>query len=199
MAGSSSKPPESRKGARRRRKEAREAQKELNLSPEEEKFGSAYDRLEAQGVPTYAVWARPRNTTGEAWIPAGVMAVPRNMRVDDLIFQNELQLKQGIVRLYPKLSGQTADLEYGYNLKIYPDEPVKVAKRRMFASDENEGNPFASWIQQLTNPLNTQSLKSVKQLLDQSAGAVTDVEDKKEQNKREMDQEGGIDIDDYLK
>ncbi|CEM11905.1 unnamed protein product [Vitrella brassicaformis CCMP3155] len=140
-------------------KPVKKGKKDNDLDPEAQKYAKAYDELAAKGIPEYAVWARPKGLPDEAWVPVGSMAVPRKMKIDDVIYKEEEQMKKGLFKLYPKLKespeGGEAEFEYGYNLRAYPDEPVKVAKK----PQGGEKNEFVQWFESLMNPLDASKAK----------------------------------------
>ena len=68
----------------------------------------------------------------------------------DAIFANEDGLKSAIVRTYPKLKGFENEFEFGFNLKVYPDDPVEVA---MKSSGKKEGMSVGNWISNLLSPV----------------------------------------------
>ena len=47
--------------------------------------------------------------------------------MSNTIYANETDLKTATVRTYPILRGFERAFEYGFNLKLYPDDPVEVA------------------------------------------------------------------------
>ena len=66
------------------------------------------------------------------------------------IFGNEESLRQAAVAAYPGL--KSVDLDYGFNLAVFPDDPVRPAAREDAARSTN---PFMSFARDLTNPMNT--------------------------------------------
>merc|ERR1719421_916904 len=99
------------------------------------------------GVPEYRVYVAPKGT--EEWAPVGCVTVPRGEIVAQAIFGNEESLRQAAVSAYPGLKGQ--DLDYGFNLAVFPDDPVRPAKPEDAARSTN---PFLSFARDLTNPMN---------------------------------------------
>jgi len=81
--------------------------------------------------------------------------VPRSSSEDAAvsmaIFNNEDDLLKGAFKIYPKLKVSTDKFEYGYRLKEFPDDPVKICTKQ---STEASTNPFMQWFNQLDNPLN---------------------------------------------
>ncbi|KAL3928663.1 MAG: hypothetical protein SGARI_004969 [Bacillariaceae sp.] len=98
--------------------------------------GDRYDSIAAAG-------------DDESWFPCGSIAVKRGEQVSNAIFGNELALQEAIVRTYPKLKGFEAEFEYGYNMKIYPDEPVEIAVKGNASSGPSIGN----WMSNLLSPV----------------------------------------------
>lgn len=48
-------------------------------------------------------------------------------QIDSAIYDNEVNLVKGAFKLHPRLVGKEAEgFVYGYNLKRFPDEPIKV-------------------------------------------------------------------------
>lgn len=71
-------------------------------------------------------------------------------KVSDAIFANEQGLKEGIVRTYPKLRGEEDEFEFGFNLKVYPDDPVEVATK---GGPKSTGPSIGNWISTLLSPV----------------------------------------------
>jgi len=80
------------------------------------------------------------------------MTIPRTTKVDQALFENEENLIKGALRLFPKMD-LSGGLEYGYNLKAYPDEPIRIAER-----SKPESNFLKSYIENAMNPLNASGL-----------------------------------------
>ena len=59
-------------------------------------------------------------------------------------------MKEAIVRTYPKLGGCEDEFEFGYNLKIYSDDPVEVAVK---GGRKKEGMSVGNWISNLLSPI----------------------------------------------
>jgi hypothetical protein len=70
--------------------------------------------------------------------------------VSDAIFANEAGLRAAITRTYPKLAGFEEEFEYGFNLKIYSDDPVEVATK---GSAKQSGLSIGNWISTLLSPV----------------------------------------------
>mmetsp|Transcript_37211 Transcript_37211/g.105831 ORF Transcript_37211/g.105831 Transcript_37211/m.105831 type:complete len:184 (-) Transcript_37211:45-596(-) len=120
---------------------------------EREKMSSKYDDIAATGGQEYSIFVRQFGGEDESWLPCGSIAVPRNAQVSDAIFANEEALKLSIVRTFPKLKGFEAEFEYGYNLKIFPDDKVEVAMKQTKVAGPSVGN----WLSNLLSPVDTSS------------------------------------------
>jgi len=88
----------------------------------------------------------------DSWLPVGSIAVPRGAQVADAVFADEKALQGGITRTYPNLKGSEGEFEYGYNLKVYPDDPVQVAMKGN-ATGGNDGPSFGNWMSNLLSPI----------------------------------------------
>ncbi|KAG5188321.1 hypothetical protein JKP88DRAFT_234329 [Tribonema minus] len=115
---------------------------------EREKAASAYDNLAASGVPEHNIWVRVKGGGDQDWVPAGTMAVPRTEKVANAVFEQQEALLSGLYRVFPKLKGE--ELEYGSNLKLYPDEAVKVLEPK-----EKSDDMIKNWFESLLSPINT--------------------------------------------
>jgi len=114
-----------------------------------------YDDVAASGGQEYRIFVRQFGSDDESWLPTGSIAVPRGAQVSDAIFANEQGLQQAIVRAYPKLSGYELEFEYGYNLKIYPDDPVEVA---MKGGAKSAGPSIGNWISNVLSPVDASAV-----------------------------------------
>lgn len=112
-------------------------------------MSNKYDDIAASGGQEYAIFVRQFGGQDESWLPCGSIAVPRGSQVSDAIFANEEPLKTAIVRTFPKLKGSEAEFEYGYNLKVFPDDPVEVANKNMNTAGPSIGN----WISNVLSPV----------------------------------------------
>jgi len=115
-----------------------------------------FDKLKSTGAPEYMVLIRTVGDNGPSkWMPVGGIVVPRSSSEEQAlsiaIFNNEDDLLFGAYQAYPKLKNSTDKFEYGYRLKEFPDDPVKVASKE---STKVSDNPFAQWFNALDNPLN---------------------------------------------
>ena len=134
-----------------------------NIKPREKTAGqidreakaSKYDEISAQGGQEYNIFVRQFGSEDTNWMPSGSIAVPRGAQVSDAVFANEDGLKAAIVRTYPKLEGQEQEFEFGFNLKMYPDDPVEVASK----TNRSDGPSLGNWISNLLSPVDTSNLK----------------------------------------
>lgn len=123
-----------------------------------DKAAQDFDNLKASGSPEYMVLVREAATDGAEpsnWYPVGGIAVPRSSSLDNAlsiaIYNNEEDLLKGAYRAHPFLKKSTKKLEYGYRVKDFPDDPVKVANPDAAKEEEN---PVKQWFNALDNPLN---------------------------------------------
>lgn len=84
-----------------------------------------YDQMKADGTPDFEVYIRIQGKKN--WYPVGVIAVKRSNQISRAIFDSQAELLQGAFRLYPILRKHQSQLEYGYRLKAFKDEPIEVA------------------------------------------------------------------------
>lgn len=115
-----------------------------------EEKASKYDEIAATGGQEYRIFVRQFGSDDESWLPVGSIAVPRGAQVSDALFANEEGLRSSIVRSYNKLKGMEMEFEYGYNLKIYPDDPIQVAVK---GQGRSSGPSFGNWISNLLSPV----------------------------------------------
>ncbi|KAL3785353.1 hypothetical protein HJC23_011036 [Cyclotella cryptica] len=115
-----------------------------------EEKASKYDEIAATGGQEYRIFVRQFGSDDKSWLPAGSIAVPRGSQVSDALFANEKGLKEAIVRAYPKLKGMEMEFEYGFNLKIYPDDPIEVAMKGQAVT---QGPSIGNWISNLLSPV----------------------------------------------
>merc|ERR1712032_1031266 len=115
-----------------------------------ENKASKYDEIAGSGGQEYRIFVRQFGSDDKSWLPVGSIAVPRGAQVSDAIFANQDGLKTSITRAYPNLKGTEVEFEYGYNLKIYPDDPVQVAMKGQGSSN---GPSFGNWISNLLSPV----------------------------------------------
>ncbi|CAM9693338.1 unnamed protein product [Heterosigma akashiwo] len=120
---------------------------------EKEQAAQKYDEMASSGIPEYNIFAREFGT--EQWFPVGVMAIPRTAPVGDVIYNSEENLKKGAYKIFPNLKSAEV-LEYGYNLKQFPDDEIRQANR----SEAAKGNPILGWVEQLLNPVDSTSSKT---------------------------------------
>lgn len=117
---------------------------------EREKKAASYDEIAATGGQEYNIFVRQFGGEDDSWLPCGSVAVQRQSQPSDAIFGNEEALRNAIVRMYPKLQGFEMEFEYGFNLKVYPDDPVEVAKK---LPARQSGLSVGNWISTLLSPI----------------------------------------------
>lgn len=86
-----------------------------------------YDKMKEDGLPEYEIYIRIEGKKN--WYPVGVISVKRSSQIDQAVFANQEELVQGAFRLYPVLKKNRDQLEYGYRLKAFKDEPIQVAQK----------------------------------------------------------------------
>lgn len=100
--------------------------KASNRAADRNKAASQLDKMRADGTPEFEVYARIQGK--KQWYPIGVVAVQRSSQINRAIYDSEDQLLQGAVRLYPVLRKYQGQLDYGYRLKEFKDEPIELAE-----------------------------------------------------------------------
>lgn len=88
-----------------------------------------FDDFKSQGLPEYEIYLRVQGKKQLQWFPIGAIAVKRSSQIDAAIFANEEELLKGAFRLFPRLKQERENLEYGYRLKEFKDEEIKLAVR----------------------------------------------------------------------
>ncbi|MBT9310682.1 HHL1-like protein [Leptothoe kymatousa] len=83
------------------------------------------DQRRSSGDPEFEVHIRIKDK--KQWYPVGVVSVKRSVDIDRAIFASEEDLLQGAFRIYPILRKNKTNLEYGYRVKAFKDEPITVA------------------------------------------------------------------------
>jgi hypothetical protein len=86
-----------------------------------------YDEMKKSGLPEFNIFVRIQGQAN--WLPAGSMTVNRSSLINQALFQQEEELLKGVFHLFPKLRKHQGQLEYGYRLKEYKDEPIQLATR----------------------------------------------------------------------
>jgi len=94
-------------------------------SNERAKAAKEYDKMKAGGTPDFEIYIRIQGKKN--WYPVGVIAVKRSSQINQAIFGSQEDLLGGALRLYPTLRKNKHQLEYGYRLKEFKDEPIQVA------------------------------------------------------------------------
>ena len=121
-----------------------------------DKAAADFDALKATGAPEYMISVRTVGADGPSdWMPVGGLAVPRSNSVDTAvsmaIFQNEDELLKGAFRAFPRLKTSTDKFEYGFRLRAFPDDEIKIASQD---KTKESTNPLMQWFNQLDSPLN---------------------------------------------
>ncbi|MBW4470668.1 MAG: hypothetical protein KME45_09715 [Stenomitos rutilans HA7619-LM2] len=83
------------------------------------------DKLKAEGIPDFEIYIRIQGK--KAWYPVGSIALPRSDQINRAVFGSQDDLLQGAFRLFPILRKHQTQLEYGYRLKEFKDEPIQLA------------------------------------------------------------------------
>lgn len=117
---------------------------------------SKYDEIASTGGQEYNVLVRQFGSDDKSWFPCGSVAVPRGAQVSDAIYSNEEALKVAIVRRYPKLLGFENEFEFGFNLKVYPDDPIEVAVK---GKPRQGGLSVGNWISTLLSPIDASGVQ----------------------------------------
>lgn len=94
-------------------------------SNERAKAAKQYDKMKADGTPDFEIYIRIQGKKN--WYPVGAIAVKRSSQINQAIFGSQDELLQGAFRLYPILRKHQNQLEYGYRLKEFKDEPIQLA------------------------------------------------------------------------
>lgn len=94
-------------------------------SQERTKAAQQLDTLRSEGVPEFEIYIRIKDK--KPWYPVGAIAVKRSSQINQAIFANQQELLQGAFRLFPVLKKNQNNLEYGYRVKEFKDEPIQLA------------------------------------------------------------------------
>lgn len=112
-------------------------------SKETAKAAKQYDQMKVDGMPDYEIYIRIQGKKN--WYPVGAIAVKRSSQINQAIFNSQGDLLKGAFRLYPILRKHQNQLEYGYRLKEFKDEPIQLAVR----PQSNSNNGFQGAIAQV--------------------------------------------------
>jgi len=133
-----------------------------------------YQSQAKRGVPEYNIFLRPQNGSEAEWVPVGSMTIPRDTTVGKAVFDVEGELLKGTFKLYPKLKAFAETrankeglglFEYGYVMKAFPDEEIRViASQETVAEEANSKNFFSRWLDSITNPVDATELKNKGQV-----------------------------------
>ena len=99
--------------------------KQSQRSTERAKAAKQLDQMRTEGVPEFEVYIRIKDK--KPWYPVGAIAVKRSNQISQAIFANQQDLLQGAFRLFPILRKNQHQLEFGYRLKEFKDEPIQLA------------------------------------------------------------------------
>ena len=121
-----------------------------------EQEASKYDELAAAGGQEYSIFVRQFGSDDKSWLPCGKIAVPRGSQVSDAIYSNVQALEAAIVRTYPRLKGFEKEFEYGFNLKVFPDDPIEVAVK---GTPKEQGLSVGNWLSLLFSPVDATQAK----------------------------------------
>ncbi len=119
-------------------------------SQKRKKAQKQYDNLSEQGFPEFNIFVRLPEKPDQ-WLPVGSIAVKRSSAVNQALFQNEVELQKGALRLFPRLTKRKDELEYGYRLKdkAFADEPIQLAQRPAPSLLQKLRTNLQSWIERL--------------------------------------------------
>lgn len=84
-----------------------------------------YDQFKNDGTPEFEIYIRIQGKKN--WFPVGAIAVKRTSQIHAAIFDNEEELQKGAFRIFPILKKNQGQLEYGYRLKEFKDDPIELA------------------------------------------------------------------------
>lgn len=86
-----------------------------------------YEEMKKSGLPVFNIYVRIQGQ--QNWFPVGSITVNRSSQINKAVFEQEEELLKGVFRLFPKLRKHQNNLEYGYRIKEFSDEPIQVAVR----------------------------------------------------------------------
>jgi Family of unknown function (DUF6523) len=86
-----------------------------------------YDKYKGDGMPEYEIYIRVQDKKN--WFPVGAISVKRSSQIHNAIFANEEELLKGAFHIFPVLKKNQGQLEYGYRLKEFKDDPIELAVR----------------------------------------------------------------------
>jgi hypothetical protein len=134
-----------------------------------------YENIKSSGSPEFSVFFRVKGATDDegmlkgGWYPVGSITCPSSQLVSKAIFNTEDALLQGAYRVHAKQirsqmktrDGKTlgkwqdmkeCDLEYGFQLKEFADEDIKVAERPKEKSELEK--TFGNFFQKVQDAVN---------------------------------------------
>eukprot|EP00549_Striatella_unipunctata_P025540 CAMPEP_0118702962 /NCGR_PEP_ID=MMETSP0800-20121206/18239_1 /TAXON_ID=210618 ORGANISM="Striatella unipunctata, Strain CCMP2910" /NCGR_SAMPLE_ID=MMETSP0800 /ASSEMBLY_ACC=CAM_ASM_000638 /LENGTH=154 /DNA_ID=CAMNT_0006604335 /DNA_START=158 /DNA_END=622 /DNA_ORIENTATION=+ len=141
-------------------KKQQQQQKKKAASPmelEQQAQANKYSKIASSGGQEYSIFVRLFGQEEEQWLPCGSVAVPRGKQVSDAIFANRENMEIAIVRSFPQLDGLEREFEYGYQLSIFPDDPIEIANKRKNANDD--GFSIGGWISNLLSPIDDSNVR----------------------------------------
>lgn len=139
--------------------EAPAKKEKTDAAAKRDQFSSKYDEISAAGGQEYRVFVRQFGSDDQSWLPCGAIAVPRGAQVSDAIYANVSGLVAAIARTYPRLKGNEEEFEYGYNLKVYIDDPIEVATKN---GPRPTGLSIGNWISTLLSPVDASAVPPPK-------------------------------------
>ena len=107
-------------------KKLKEKPKQSKGAKERANAAKQYDQFKADGTPDYEIYIRIQGK--KQWYPVGALAVKRSSQISRAIYNSVEQLHSGAFRLFPILRKHEGELEYGYRLKEFKDDPIQLAK-----------------------------------------------------------------------
>mmetsp|Transcript_30059 Transcript_30059/g.59694 ORF Transcript_30059/g.59694 Transcript_30059/m.59694 type:complete len:185 (+) Transcript_30059:54-608(+) len=120
-----------------------------------ESESAKFDDISSAGGQSYQIFVRLFGQDGKSWLPSGQIAVPRGEQVANAIYANEAGVKAAAARSWPNFKGKEEEMEFGFNLVIYPDEEIQVATKPSGAS----GGGLGKWFSELLSPVDTSEVK----------------------------------------
>ena len=71
------------------------------------------------------------------------------------MFANREGVNVGIIRVFPVMKGKEEMFEYGYNLKIFPDDPIEVVNAPALIESAGWLGVAARWWGNVLSPMDT--------------------------------------------
>uniref|UniRef100_A0A6U2FFE6 Uncharacterized protein n=1 Tax=Hemiselmis andersenii TaxID=464988 RepID=A0A6U2FFE6_HEMAN len=156
-------------------KKAAPGRKMSEIAKDRKPAADRYDKIAASGAPEFNVFFRAKGAGDEdgmmrgGWYPVGLVTAPSSMLVNKAIYTNEDALLQGawnvhsvqIKRQFTTTEGgklnnwkdmKNCDLEYGFQMKDFPDEEVTLAEVPREPSALEQG--FGGFMNKIQNAVN---------------------------------------------